>query len=596
MVDILQLRELDGIETNIGDYEILFDKPITIYPEDSISMKSCFIDTKNQDNKITFTEDNTFDIFYSFYLNNFNANTSPYFNNAPPTGNTYILCTEIAKPVNNTNLSSIQYIEFGREVPFAIPKVDLEFVYFDENQVQQNFPFSLPAFEANKGPEFYRPNLPVFTNYRMATFYFLYNGAIFNVGDQAEWQSIGWPGTRNGAGNVPYVDEIDVFENGEYETFYDYEDIVIPKGKYTPTEITQIINKKLTQLTDVNYNINDLSNISTNIPLLRNIDFFRDTSFPAPIPGNPKSYDYAWISPQEEKIYPIYKTSNTASVPPAIVPPAIFTGTDSFSFGYDEDTSLFEITESHMPIYDDNGNKVIQTLQPAGVNSLAKVVSVGGVFIYGVNQYSGPNIITDVMGFDNTLITSSNSIAIPKINNYLNTIIPELVRPLEKGVNITGEFLGVNSVTNKTSKSILVSNALTFTQVSTQSNAIKAVTPYTGDLSVEQGYYLIEITGFNNTNDYIGQKYSNNKIKAIVSRYYSINSYTSSGGESDIQYVNVSNNTQYIKSLHVRILNPDGTLATNIDNDNTVFLQINRKNLLNPYIPAQIKAIKNNKK
>ena len=94
----------------------------------------------------------------------------------------------------------------------------------------------------------------------------------------------------------------------------------------------------------------------------------------------------------------------------------------------------------------------------------------------------------------------------------------------------------------------------------------------------------------------IGENYNNPQIKGIVSRYYTVNSYTSAGMESDIPFENLGPEPVYINSLNVIILNPDGTLATNIDGDNTVFLQINRKQPLDPLITNNPKNEKNNEK
>jgi len=592
MVDILQLREIDGIESNIGEYEIIFDKPITIYPEDSISMKSCFIDTKEQDDRITLDEDSNADIFFSYYLNNFNTDTAPYFKNDPPTGKSYILLEVDDAGSLVPNVRQLRSIEFGRQKIMAISEKHISVLYTDKDGNQKSIPIVLPAVSPTSGPEWYTPPTPIVIYQGDITFQ--HNGKIYTVNDSRWDTDIGWSESRSS--RVPNVLSDKVYENVVFNEYAPYRPIKIPKGKYTPIELTETINKQLTQLSDENYNVEKLEDMASNTALIRDIDFFRNITATGP-PNNPKLKNYVWYSQDEQLIFPIEKPDPTSN-PPKTVPPAIFVGTDSFSFGYNEDTKLFQINQMHMPIYDANGNQVIQTIQPNGKNSLAKIVSAGGAFISGYAKYSGSNILFDIMGFSYDNLYNSGIQVIPLLDNYINSSFPTYANPLQKGVNTTGAYLGINSITNKNVNSILVSNALTFTEVSTQTNPIIAEKPYTGNIDAEQGYYLIEISGFNNTNDYIGQKYSNNKIKAIVSRYYSINSYTSSGGESDIQYVNVSNNTQFIKSLKVRILNPDGTLASNISNDNTVFLQINRRNLLNPYVPvdSQPESNENDKK
>ena len=68
-------------------------------------------------------------------------------------------------------------------------------------------------------------------------------------------------------------------------------------------------------------------------------------------------------------------------------------------------------------------------------------------------------------------------------------------------------------------------------------------------------------------------KRKTNKIKSIVSRFYATNDYTEDAGAGSIPYIH-KGEPQYISSLQVRVLNPDGQVATEVNNDNTVFLQI----------------------
>ena len=89
-------------------------------------------------------------------------------------------------------------------------------------------------------------------------------------------------------------------------------------------------------------------------------------------------------------------------------------------------------------------------------------------------------------------------------------------------------------------------------------------------------YYLIEIEGKGVKSDIrggVGSAIQNNKISAIVSRYYQTLSYTSSmDGSGAIPYIHTGE-PMIIDSFKVRILDPDGTLTDNIQDSNVVFLQ-----------------------
>ena len=180
---------------------------------------------------------------------------------------------------------------------------------------------------------------------------------------------------------------------------------------------------------------------------------------------------------------------------------------------------------------------------------------------------------------------------------------------LEEGKYTTGLYLGLDilipkSYPNTTTTPTTLAEAITYNgqkaqslkpTIATTNNPIYATNPINA-VGAPSGYFLVEVSGVNaSTNEMIGQNYSNPQIKGIVSRYYTVNSYTSAGMESDIPFENLGPEPVYINSLNVRILNPDGTLATNIDGDNTIFLQVNRKQPLDPLITNNPKNDKNDK-
>ena len=102
----------------------------------------------------------------------------------------------------------------------------------------------------------------------------------------------------------------------------------------------------------------------------------------------------------------------------------------------------------------------------------------------------------------------------------------------------------------------------------------------------DSGYYLIEIdTKINNT--FISSNETKSTLAAVVNKYYSINSYTSSDG-SNIEYIH-RGNPQLINSIRVRVLNPDLSPA-DLGIDTSVFLTLTQQ--LDPIEPQPVKKVK----
>ena len=98
----------------------------------------------------------------------------------------------------------------------------------------------------------------------------------------------------------------------------------------------------------------------------------------------------------------------------------------------------------------------------------------------------------------------------------------------------------------------------------------------------DSGYYIVEIEIGMMYNINIGSstqpKSFTRNIRAIVDRYYTVKSYTSSAG-SNTEYIHYGNST-IIKSVKVRLRNSDGTIIKHLGDDNTVFLNIIKNNIV----------------
>ena len=107
---------------------------------------------------------------------------------------------------------------------------------------------------------------------------------------------------------------------------------------------------------------------------------------------------------------------------------------------------------------------------------------------------------------------------------------------------------------------------------------------YAQGTQLSSAYYLVEIGGIFK-NKFIGSSYYSKMITGILNRYYSTGQFTS--GSTPFNYTHTGAEPLFIRSLKIRFLNPDGTLATGIGEDNTVMLTLekNSGNIQKAMIP-----------
>ena len=106
-----------------------------------------------------------------------------------------------------------------------------------------------------------------------------------------------------------------------------------------------------------------------------------------------------------------------------------------------------------------------------------------------------------------------------------------------------------------------------------QTRSITANEKIGEDIQSEGGFYKISVDMNGVKSDVRGFGESNN-IQAIISKYYSQASFTSSYSEGSIAYIHNSDEPLYLNSFRVRILDPNNKLSPNIGSKNCVFLQI----------------------
>jgi len=262
----------------------------------------------------------------------------------------------------------------------------------------------------------------------------------------------------------------------------------------------------------------------------------------------------------------------------------IWVGASQFDIKFQD--NQFLIHQIHMPILDvDSNNVTISHLTPsAGGAPAIKTYSNkhSGVFFMDMQPH---DLWFDQMKIKSSiLVTMAQGAAIDFDASGTSESAPAL--ELLDGVHITGDMIGLSSLVSKP------------VQTPTAAAEVQWDRPranFQGEITIEDetmpilsdpvfesnvgGYYQLEVdTGINNTN-IVGKDIQNNKIKAIVSRFYTQDSYTSCYNEGAIAYTHQSNEPLQLSNFNVRILNGDGELASlheELGDDNTIFMEVIR--------------------
>ena len=180
------------------------------------------------------------------------------------------------------------------------------------------------------------------------------------------------------------------------------------------------------------------------------------------------------------------------------------------------------------------------------------------------------------MGFDLSTICPTFTNTAENTINGLGVIgqCPNWNNSLQDGKNITGGFIGLDGVINKKTNFNQVPTGA-FDDTSTDQFKIVATTPTT-QTQLDSGYFLIEINS-NFNNEFTDETNTYKKISAIVSRYYSQGSYTSSDISASIPYIH-RGQTVSLNNFNVRILDKNKNLVDNSGDDNCVFIELIKNN------------------
>jgi len=248
---------------------------------------------------------------------------------------------------------------------------------------------------------------------------------------------------------------------------------------------------------------------------------------------------------------------------PTQTPPDAFTcdtqrymGTNQFSIEYNVNGSgKFQITTMHMSPYpsDTDADPCVNFIVADELAELFIEDTRSGIFFTGL---SPPSFWQDILGFD-----LNNILVVDGTNGALAT-------PLQRGVNITSNYVGLDSLIGSTRALATIPTAV-YSYKTTLTNPIIAPISYN---SPDSGYLLIEIRNIPSNYDTDDRTMSG--IVQIASNNWDTSGFVTVYADSSIAFTNNSNELLPITQIGIRILNPiTKTPHTLLGDKSTIFLE-----------------------
>ncbi len=307
----------------------------------------------------------------------------------------------------------------------------------------------------------------------------------------------------------------------------------------------------------------------------------------------------------------------------------VWTGSNNIEVIWDDEQKRFKFNYLHYPLTSgvNTGPAIINQVSwayysgpakygdlpdplPAGYyrgydygSSNQTIRSYGGCFFTDLQPFN--SFWHKILGFETSVLVAYTQGTIPKgfvggivtsgitPTEYTNVTLPRL--DLTVGTNITEQLLVLGDLTGKpldyTGSSVVTfsrsaaPNVADEGRVGVSADDTRPITASQGEAVGIQssGYYIADIdigTSYNENigSDTIQSSYSRN-IRAIINRYYSANSYTSSAG-NNISYIHYGNSFQ-LSNIKVRLTNSDGSAIKDLGTDNSIFLKVVKQQQIN---------------
>ena len=551
---IIELRnkESDSVIQN-GDWTTTLNENILLADGDQIVIKDSYIDTQQtSSSRILIPEDLNVKFDYGFYLvNNELTALVEYQTTTPPTVPTFrnmVLCKDLTVSTA-TNVLLTDYVLTTTDKSQSSQAVDITFTWNND----------IPVIGASYSRKIHIPSLKPNQQYRVQA---LTGELVDSTNKVGTVENISLFGLKVSKQTTQVVTgkRIQV-------PYTRTKSIKIPKGNYTPDDLTALINIDVTN--------NDLiegafiTDPDAILQTSRQIQarFLDGTGAVAT--------EFTLCDPTLADVAPLQVLAMNNYV--AGTGQDIYFGASIFEMEYDEASKIFNIKYLHTPNYVSNSISVQYFKGTAG--NITTVNKIGGCYLTRLYAETDDGTLFDfwdnLLGFGDNLLTefvyAPSPVATPPAPDFLIPISDNLI----DGVGITGQLSSVDGVVDKTTPLNVVTFAGSPLQyvVTTTANVTTGLSGGSNALDAQDGfgYYLIEINS-SFKNNFLTPDNNYRSIQQIVNRYYELNSYTAGeGGQLVYQHVG---EPVLLQSFHVRVLTSEKELAPNIGDDNTVHLQL----------------------
>jgi hypothetical protein len=526
-------KEANLVNQN-GDYEVIIPNKIQIEEGDAIVVRNSFIDTEaTESQKLVIPDEGLKLTIKSLkYLVDWDATDKQDIGGGAHTadGELYSYCGLVASPSDIKEVISLT-IEYsgptggGGDVNWGDGTITLEYTNIEGNP--DKFVINVDALD-----------YPGFDQQRFDLAVYYDSSKPFKIVPDllgGAFTQIDTPETKDVTDDLFSVD---------VET----QEIEIEGGNYDPEDLVVVMNRELQANNPTGGALVDspilTSTESAGVSTYKFVNFTSNKAFET----NNKSY---WV------------------------------GSSDFEFSYIPNSKQFSVNRIHMPYYD-TGNEAVGFIPFSGTDKL--VTKNSGIMFFDLQaelRTSGTPFPfwTKTLGFN--LNRASPECILAGYNAVDSNIdgapvrIPRFTR-FTDGINMTSGFSGLNAVVikNGTDPFNYPPSAIPATGIFSTSTDVTPIIGKASSLNAQDsfGYFLVEVkAGFGN--DFYTPLNNQSSVRAIVSRYYSVNSYTS-GTEADSIVYRHNGDPMMLSSFKIRILDSLKNVASNIGEDNTIFIGI----------------------
>ena len=366
----------------------------------------------------------------------------------------------------------------------------------------------------------------------------------------------------------------------------------LPARKYDPEELAVKISTILSKINKGNKADHETKATKfTDNFFLTTTDNLANNNFVDPLPDTPLDYDQYCNFVKDSGTEIVHKITGGVPLVPVthrefMVNEFLGTGTVDLSF----DANMFHFNRIHKSILDNEDNivtiscsELVRNTDTNNEDPFRTVANkASGIFF---TDLLPKNFWFKTLNLEESILVNlqykTDTMTIDVAGTDYEYIVPKI--PLIDGINITGDIVGLDGCYTKPSAGFVDwENAPdTLTQ---NINIVTQTIPIYGNsvfnnTDAQSGYYQIEIDAGINKSNIKGQDTNNNKIKAIISKFYAQNAYTSAYSEGSITYEHTSNEPIELSQFRIRVLDSTGQLVSlkeELGTDSTVFMEIIR--------------------